>query len=246
MKKNILKVMIIFSLFCSLNVKAESFYTTDSGVELTKFQYDAITDIYSEEYAQNLTQEDYDFIHAERMIEGEFKYDVFDPSSSIVPYSPFHETEGKKLSISSSCNSSYCKITTTVTWKLVPVVRSYDVIGIRLLNTTLYDNTNSVSANFDGVNKSNVSAGKKQTTEGIANAVVVPTTGNISFVSQENRVKNVSGASIHGSYQHAVKLITLTKALDFTFDGAGYGGVFSWPSKYGQMFDKMAGVSIRL
>ena len=251
MKKNILKVMIIMGMFFSLNVKAEAYYTTPEGIELSKFQYETITNIFSEEKAKNLTQTEYDNLSVQNMIEGEFEYNSIDvvlpesPDGLIAPYSTFHETSYKRLSISKNCYTDYCEISTYLVWKSKPAVKSYDVIGARLLRTSFYSEYNWVIIDQDGTSTAKT-ADTKWSSAGIGTVFQLPSSGNIEAVTQKIRVKNVPKAIVYSSYQHAVKVISLSKAINFTFSGTGYGSVFVWTLSYGQIYDQMGGVSITL
>lgn len=245
MRKRLLGVMIIALSLFSINVKADAYYKNANGLELTEFQYKVLVDMFSEEKIEEFTEEDYDALHVERMIEGKYKYKVEEfetPEESypggLVPY-VFHETPSKKLTMAVFNNGDFCTISLTVSWKKSPVVASYDVIGIRVANSMIYDDTNSFDAKMDG--KVTTSYARAVKTE-LGLADVFKITNGISYASLDTRVRKTNNGVVYGSYQHATKAITLTNASNFTFAGTGYGSVFLWPSSIRSTYDNMSGV----
>ncbi len=245
MRKRLLGVMIIALSLFSINVKADAYYKNANGLELTEFQYKVLVDMFSEEKIEEFTEEDYDALHVERMIEGKYKYKVEEfeaPEESypggLVPY-VFHETPSKKLTMAVFDHGDSCTISLTVSWKKSPVVASYDVIGIRVANSMIYDDTNSFDAKMDG--KVTTSYARAVKTE-LGLADVFKITNGISYASLDTRVRKTNNGVVYGSYQHATKAITLTNASNFTFAGTGYGSVFLWPSSIRSTYDNMSGV----
>lgn len=256
MKKNILKVMIIMLVLFSTSVKASSYSSDDiyfinkNGIRFTEFQYNVLVDILSKAIIANFTQEEYDNFGVENIIEGEYEYvtqEFFTRETSsvggIMPLA-FHETTSKKLTLSKNCNSNYCAMNTTLTWKATPVVTSYDVIGARLVNTSFYDDLNSVTITSTSGGYKSGYAGTKKTSTGVGNAIKI--SSDVYYITHSFRVKPASNGAVYASYQHAIKTVTLTQALNFTFSGSGYGSVFIWPSSYGQIYDQMGGVKENL
>ena len=245
MRKILFGVMIIALSFFSIIVKADAYYKNENGLELTEFQYKVLVDMFSEEKIEEFTEEDYDALHVERMIEGKYKYKVEEfeaPEESypggLVPY-VFHETPSKKLTMAVFDHGDSCTISLTVSWKKSPVVASYDVIGIRVANSMIYDDTNSFDAKMDG--KVTTSYARAVKTE-LGLADVFKITNGISYASLDTRVRKTNNGVVYGSYQHATKAITLTNASNFTFAGTGYGSVFLWPSSIKGTYDNMSGV----
>ena len=245
MRKRLLGVMIIALSLFSINVKADAYYKNENGLELTEFQYKVLVDMFSEEKIEEFTEEDYDALHVERMIEGKYKYKVEEfeaPEESypggLVPY-VFHETPSKKLTMAVFDHGDSCTISLTIKKKKSPVVASYDVIGIRVANSMIYDDTNSFDAKMDG--KVTTSYARAVKTE-LGLADVFKITNGISYASLDTRVRKTNNGVVYGSYQHATKAITLTNASNFTFAGTGYGSVFLWPSSIKGTYDNMSGV----
>lgn len=249
MKKRILSVMIIALSLWSIDVFAEPYFTSTNGVELTEFQYNTLMDILYEDAVNNLTNEDYENLHVDRMIEGMFTYKTQEfetPVESypggIVPYA-YHETASKKLTLSKGCFDGYCGVTVSVSWKKIPAVASYDAIGIRFENTSFYDSTNGFTAKMDGTYSYNYNKAVK-TGNGVADIKKI-TTG-LTYMSLFTKIRQTNNAIVFGSYQHAVASVTLSQASNFTFSGNGYGQVFLWPMAIREKYDQMAGVYITL
>lgn len=135
-------------------------------------------------------------------------------------------------------------------WKIMPSVRSYDVIGVRYYNwqaTTAwgdqtaysYDegvNTTEYSYNGSNMNIQSNGVGISQnlydysSLYGLTNRIVV-----------EGKVLS-DHIGRYGSYQHATQTVTLAQSKNYTF-GNGMGEVFLFNSGIGSYYDNMQGVS---
>ena len=249
MKKRILSVMIIALSLWSIYVFAEPYFTSNNGVELTEFQYNTLMDILYEDDVYNLTNEDYENLHVDQMIEGTFTYKTQEfetpevsSTGGLVPY-VYHETTSKKLTLARTCYTDVCIITTAVTWKKVPAVASYDVIGIRFENTSFYDSTNAFTAKMSGTYYYEPNKVVK-TGNGLADIKKI-TTG-LTYMALDTKIRPSNNGIVYTSYQHAVKSVTLSEASNFTFSGNGYGQVFLWPMAIREKYDQMSGVYITL
>lgn len=253
MKKKIISVMIITITLCSMpaiNVQAEgnAFFTTFGGVELTEFQYNTLVDMLSEERVKMISEEDYNNLHVERMIEGEYKYKteeyvITDNSYTgiLTPYA-YHETTSKKLTLSIACNSTICSVASTAYWKKVPATTSYDVIGVRLENTTFHDGAHDFTYKTTDGKKVYTCDKSIRTSKGAA--CIHKISSNIDYIALDVNVNYAYNGSIFASYQHATKSVTLTQASSFEFKGTGFGSVFYWASQTVRAkYDQMAGVS---
>ena len=245
MRKRLLGIMIVALSLFSINVKADAYYKNENGLELTEFQYKVLVDMFSKEKVEGFTEKDYEALDVEKMKEGEYEYKVQEietPEESypggLVPY-VFHETASKKLTLAKFCYTDYCSIVVTLDWKKPPVVASYDVIGIRVANSMIYDTTNSFLSKMDN-NYSTSYARAVKTELGLADVFKI--TNGISYANFKTNVRKTNNGVVYGSYQHATKAISLTNASNFTFAGTGYGSVFLWPSSIKGTYDNMSGV----
>ncbi len=249
MKKRILSVMIIALSLWSIDVFAEPYFTSNNGVELTEFQYNTLMDILYEDDVYNLTNEDYENLHVDQMIEGTFTYKTQEfetpevsSTGGLMPYA-YHETTSKKITLGNMCTDSVCLVTVDVTWKKKPAVASYDAIGLRFENTSFYDSANVFSAKMSGTYYYEPNKVVK-TGNGVADIKKI-TTG-LTYMSLQAKIRPTNNAIVFGSYQHAVESVTLSQASNFTFSGNGYGQVFLWPMAIREKYDQMSGVYITL
>ncbi len=244
--RDILKGILLLCVFgFTTMVSAEEiYYVNDNGVEFTQFQYETLSEFIGEENVKTYTQAEFDQMEIGNMTEENTTYTILednkieDSASGITTYGAAHETASKKLTLSSVCNSSYCALTTHLNWKTNPKVRSYDVIGVRILGCQFYDTTAGTALKSGG--KVYSYEAKVTASNGIG-SVVKLTTGDVEYAQQVTHVKKGSG-TVFASYQHSVKSISLATAKNFTFSGAGPGSVFNWSNN--DLFDQMGGVSL--
>lgn len=249
MKKRILSVMVITISLCAIgNVYADetAYYTTTNGIELTEFQYNTLVKILSAERVSRLNANDYDVLHVDRMIPGEYsfkteEFQIGDETTSgdITPYA-YHETPAKKLTLSRACDLGICAISVTNYWKSTPKVTSYDVIGVRFDNTSFYHTNTGCYYVADG---NQTTSFNKIKTESNGAACIKKISSNIDYMTVDVALNYTSNGIVFASYQHAVSSVTLSQAADFTFKGTGYGSVFLWPMSIRTKYDQMAGVS---
>lgn len=249
MKKKILSVMIFTLSLCTMgNVQAEEepYFVTYGGVELTEYQYNTLVDILSEERVKTITEDDYNALHVERMIEGKYsykteEYEIEDPTFSwgIEPY-VYHETASKKITLSKGCFGDVCGIAVTAYWKKVPSVKSYDVIGIRFDNTSFYEGPQGF---YYGTTTGGTTSFDKsiKTTNGLA--YIKKITSDVDYLAIDADLNYTYNGIVFASYQHATSSVTLAQASNFQFKGTGYGGVFLWPMSIRTKYDQMGGVS---
>lgn len=249
MKKRILSVMVITISLCAIgNVYADetAYYTTTNGIELTEFQYNTLVKILSAERVSRLNENDYNVLHVDRMVPGEYSFKTEEfiipeetTSGDITPYA-YHETPAKKLTLSRACDNGVCAIGVTTYWKSTPKVTSYDVIGVRFDNTSFnkevvgcyYVENNSGTTSMSKTIKSNNGA-----------ACIKKISSGIDYMTLDIDLNYKSNGIAFASYQHAVSSVTLSQASNFSFDGTGYGSVFLWPMSIRTKYDQMAGVS---
>lgn len=245
MKKAVLCFVSIILIFYGNAVYAdEAYYTNLNGLKFTEYQYNTLVAMLNEHLVQNMTYEEYQNFEVENIVEGEYFYNIVEDTNPSNPNSrAYHETSCKKIVLSATCGSTECNIYLSTTWKCIPAVKSYDVTGIRLASTTFTDSTQTFNYKSNGTVKTTY-AGKKGASNGVGFAVKIPSSGDIEYTIVRAYVK--PQGRVYGTYQHAVENISLNTALDFTFNSSGYGGVFSWPSSYGQIFDQTSGVYLLL
>lgn len=245
MKRAVLFSMVIISLLVCSKVKAlddDVFYTNSNGVSLTEREYDFVQQFYSEDYPEIMTQNDYNDIARLDVNNREVNVEVYEEEDApFVPFGTYYETSAKKIAISSACMTNLCSIAIRLTWKGNPNVRSYDVIGARLVNTSLYNGggyytSMSSSAGIE------YGSNYKITSNGIGCSMKLPS--GATGISLYQTFDVVPGGTIFASYQHAVRTSTLAKSRDYTFNGVGYGNVFLYSDSVAPYYDGMGGVNI--
>lgn len=239
MKKiaKILFVLIVSLIFIS-NVSAkerEIYYTNDNGVTLTKEEYDFLGEMYWDGFQKVMTQEEYDFYNEGNYFGGTIeKKKVYDTP---LTRGTFHSTANKSIQITKSCNTT-CAISVYVEWINNPTIRSYDVIGAYLYNTS---KIGSVNANSSTNEHTNVASITNIKTNGFGSSILLPA-GNKVYVRQTFSV--TKGGRIYASYQHAIRNTTLATSQQYDISVVGYGRVFDFYGDAANIYDNMNGVDI--
>lgn len=242
MKKPVRIAMSLFifllSFFTLTNVNAEErkiYYTNNNGVELTKDEYDFLTEVYWNGYQSKMTQDEYDYYRDGDYFGGEVeKKIVYDTP---LTRGTFHSTPNKAIQISKTCNTT-CSITIGVEWINNPTIRSYDVIGAYLYNTR---KIGTVSAYATTNNNSNFASITNVQTNGFGSSVLLPSGSNVHVYQTFSVAK---GGRVYGSYQHAIKNTTLAVSQKYNIDITGYGSVFGFYGDAVNTYDNMNGVDI--
>lgn len=232
----------IVSLFLlsSMEVNAEEvYYRNNNGLPFTEFQYEMMVERFDEDIVANMKYKPYQMLGVSNINEDNYEQEVLEPSSN--SRATYYETTCKKIAIAKSCSTSKCIISFSNDWKCIPAVKSYDVSGIRLSSTNF--SASDYEAYFESNGVDTDPAGSRGASNGIGYAFKVPSSGDIGY-SLVTATVNKTGA-VYGSYQHGVRSMSLSRALDFTFSATGQGGVFEWGS-YDNYFDCMGGVYITL
>lgn len=234
----VLSVLFVTDAFA---INYNSFYINDNGVELSEEEYKIIFESYGEEYIKNMTQDDYswfdDLFVSENKIEINTYYNVENSSRATS-----HSTSSKKITIVKSCSTAKCTMITTTQWLSNPVIRSYDVIGARFDETSLY--SNSITTRVISTNGVEYFDNLKQYSTGFGVSVKLPDNASNIVVDQKFYV-NPDGI-VFASYQHATKDISLAISKLYTLGVNGYGNVFNFYGAALSVFDKMGGVNITL
>lgn len=145
--------------------------------------------------------------------------------------SSYVETTYKKLTISISKENTYYRYKTTLTWKSIPKVRSYDTIAIGFPASVKYKGT------MDFTNEYCTTAGNCSTVtgysygyygnNGVAATFKVPT-GSLKSLKQtlatdikKNTTATIVKQTAAGDYAHATETVSLTNAKKYTVGLAG-------------------------
>lgn len=239
MKKKML-IFILLVLFTSTNVYAisDAYYTNLNGVELSKEEYDFLSEFYFEGYQDYMTREDYTEFYNSHIMNGNIKINTISlNNNSSSRTTNYYETNMKLLKMSSSCSTN-CFIATTLTWKTNPSVRSYDHIGAYFYNTSIDGTVDSKLYNNENIIYSSYSS---KTSCGIDFIYKLPT--NNSSIEVVNSFYVKKSGTVNVSYQHAKKSISLKNSKKYSFSGVGYGGVYDFTNSVSSYYDAMSGLS---
>ena len=252
MKKTYLIFGIIMMVLFLPNCFAKSYYTNNNGVSLTEKEYSFISNMFYIGFQETLTPEDYNNIFENDQVVNSTieKETIFENDSKNINLKTFtksmestmgtyFETASKKITISKSCTTN-CLVTIYVEWKKTPSVRSYDVVGALIKDTSIVINPVTRVSNSTGVNSSNE---KVTNSNGFGVSIKLLPSGNDMRITQYFSVKK--GGTVYGSYQHAKKSISLANSKKYTISYSGLGNVFLFNNlTLRNHYDGMSGVSI--
>lgn len=237
MKKGLLIVVLLSCCMFVTNVHAKQvYYENEYGVQLTKEEYDYLVYMYWDGAQDFMTQEDYSKFEQSGIVGGSLSSTTY--TEPVLTRGASYETASKSLKISSSCSTN-CNISIVATWKNLPAIRSYDVIGAYLENTSLLTTPTTKVTSSSGTSQSSEI---KSSNVGLGVSIALPTYGTSIIVTQSFKVS--SGGTVYGSYQHAIKTISLANSKNYTFSKSGYGGVFNFSGIASSTYDRMNGVSL--
>lgn len=241
MKKCLAILLTTFFLSIPSVFAKDTFYTNNYGVEFTEEEYNFISMFYFEGYQDYMNQERYESFIESDIMNGNIQTVSSEDIPNITPYATMHETNAKVIKISSSCDTE-CTVSTTLTWKNTPTVKSYDVIGAYLKGATYKNDTlltilaTSSTTQFpsDNIIKSN----------GVATSMKLPNDSTGLKINQSFETSR--SGTVNSSYQHAKRTSTSAKSKQFSFSEAGFGKVFLFNDSVKDYYDAMGGVSLNL
>lgn len=236
----------ILVMFCILEVNVnaleneEVYYENENGVQFTKSEYDFVGEFYYDGYQEYMTLENYNRLKDTNVMTKEIKKVVYGDGGIQTLTDVSYQSASKKLVLSYACPSR-CYASFQASWLTIANVRSYDLIGVYspTANALVAEGaTMGYSGNvFLPVEKNN-------STYGISATFKLPSTDAKYIFTLDFDVPK--GTKVFASYQHAKKTISLANSRKYTFNSAGYGGVFDFDSSVSSYYDGMSGVSATL
>jgi hypothetical protein len=227
------KILLLLSLALALPfaINAEEIENNEPDfVSTTKF-YKTTT------YYGDLLQIDNKFVNS---ITTEITEEEYNNASNNLPKSATVETTYKKLTSTITKNGSYYRYKAELTWKLIPSVRSYDIIGIGFYQTVkvkgnnLYFTQNYCLSNGNCYNSS---VNYPQIfTNGAGTSFALPS-GNLSslketlyFDVEKNTTATITSQLAASDYSHATSSISLNNSKKYTVNanGISLNGVSSY------------------
>ena len=248
MKKGLLIIIAGLILLTSINMVSAASQsdtiTNKSGVVIPIDKYNALASIYSSNFMNYMTQDQYDIIKDKDLSKVEIveTTDADIPNNGISTCATEHTTESKSLTIIN--NSGY--ITMTLSWLKVPYIKKYDVMAFRKNSSVNFTSSYSYRQYYVANNSLNLSVTKygQNFDNGVGATFKVQNGTNHEM---ELSVDATGSGRIYGSYQHAShSSATLENAMDYTLSGSGYGGVILFNPKIESKFDAMGGVYLTI
>lgn len=242
MKKKGIILLVMFALIIFTNnvyAYEEKVYVNDNGVSLTQKEYDFVEAFYGSDFFEKMTIEEYEWIEDLNINSNEVEIQTTYDYSASLNRTTSHATANKKITIAKSC-STICTIITNVTWYSNPVVRSYDVIGARFVNTSLASDTITTKLYSSGstITSTNI----KTTSNGFGVSIKLP--ASVTDIRVEQKFYVNTGGYVYASYQHAITSVSLSTSTLYTISNGGYGGVFNFYGAAVGCYDQMGGVYI--
>lgn len=240
----IFSIFAFMSLFIFTNVFAlnDTYYRNNNSVEFTEKEYNYFYEIYGIEYIDNMTQEEYNWYSDLNINNNELEMSTYYDVPVSVMDNTSHATASKKITLTKSCSTAKCTIMTNVKWLVNPVIRSYDVIGVRFDGVSLSESTISTqvkssagTSSFDNL---------KLYTNGFGVSVKLPSDATNIIIDQ--KFYTTTSGRIYASYQHVTSNVTLATSKLYTISSSGYGGVFNFYGAALDKYDGMGGVNISL
>jgi len=275
-KKYIIFALLSFIFILPHIARAESI-TNNNGIVISEEEYNDFLQVYDHNYIMHMSETKYnklktlDFdnltketkyietvfnpslqLTTEREITKE-EYDNFNPVMPLLDDAGVStETNAKILDMTIIGGTTWNWVTTGVSWKYIPVARSYDVVGFYGVGFdfgegtqsgeqiyTLDGNYTTIDYAWNGTNIKKFSNGF-----GISMNIVNSDITTLQLLVECDVSPNMTSPSIYTSYQHAISDVTLAQSQNYTLGSTGLGGVFVFPYSISQKYDGMSGVHV--
>lgn len=164
------------------------------------------------------------------------------------------ETSYKMIRISAThISGNYYLMNLYAKWLINPVVKSFDVMGLRLDDASMVANSQSgiqlynIGTATGNVNYSPNGTNIKKSTNGFGISMNLVDEGtNFECNIQADVIATTKYATVYGTYQHAAKNVTLAQSQNYVISHNGLGKVLNFDSSVVANYDRMGGVSVAL
>lgn len=240
MKKFFMLLLVTVFAFNVTKVAAEEiFYENDKGVTFTKEEYDYITYMFWDGFQDEMTEADYDkYIDYDLINSTKKGKVVYEPP---VTRATYIEDRAARLQIAYACGVNDCLVSVDYIWKVNPTVRSYDVMGAYLYNTSL---TNTPTTYLSSTQGGQFYSNYRMFSNGFGISMQLPQYASDLIFNQNFRVEEQG--TVYASYQHAMRSTSLANSQNYTLSRSGFGGVFDFEGVAFNTYDRMNGVEITL
>lgn len=171
---------------------------------------------------------------------------------SIIRTSGIHTTNSKKITMDLFQNQGDYRnffVRINNQWTKMPSKRSFDVIGIRYSNASLYNDTISAVQYYDNTSILYNSGNDHRVSANNGNGYSMNLVDNATSITNELDAiiyaSNPSGVlNVCGSYQHATQSLSLVNSKKYGFSSSGLGSVFAFTNGYGSYYDNTQGICL--
>lgn len=176
-------------------------------------------------------------------------------NNAIVPYdATYRETSYKVVRITSSLIGGNKYLMNQYTrWLISPAVKSFDVAAMRLDDVSIVDGTQygtqvyKIGSNYETVIYHPDGTNIKKASNGFGISMnLVDNSTYFECDIEADVIATTKYATVYGTYQHAVRNMTLAQSQNYTISHNGLGGVVNFASGVVQYYDRMGGVEIAL
>jgi len=251
--------------------------TNINGIVISEEEYNNFLKVHSHEYIMTMNDDKYQKLksldYSNVVTETKYIETTYNPSLNLITEQELTEEEyenyntwttyglsdgglsrestAKRLVMAVLGGTTWNYVSLTATWKYVPTVRSYDVIGFRGYGLEFRDGSQignqiyAVDGEYTMIDYDWNIANTKRFDNGFGISMNIVNNTDIEFLQliAECDVKMLeSYPSLSGSYQHAVSSVSLANSQNYTLGGAGLGTVFVFPYSISQKYDGMSGL----
>ena len=227
---------LAFIVFCCPVHASRIYYTNQYGVNFTEQQYNFYSEMFFEGYQEFVTVADFNKALSTNIFNGTIeKTSVIIPSYEIGYNKGAIVTEkGRTLSIGKSCDSTECFYSLTAVWNGIPNVTSYDILGSRIVGGSYTYISCGVAT---GLGYTYTECTPDTPTGGFGYSLQIAPVVNLQVGTS---FYTTTGATLYGSYQHAIQNVSLSTSKLYYINYMGYGGVFDF---YGAAWGKYDGAN---
>ena len=230
----------------------------DDGVDITEEYYVTEQSGENETDIQITEQEAMDILNMKNVkINGSFSQTLLSSGYDVTRRTAVSETALRKVELKMiNVAESYKRVRLTCTWLTIPDVKSYDVIGFRAMGseaisiTDISDGGNIVGYQYcdgkSGVKYTMASGNIKINGRGIGISIDLDDSASKSLKLEfYTTFGNASEAfGVAGTYQHAIKDITLSRSKSYTINSLGLGTVLKYSTANAKYYDGAAGLTV--
>ncbi len=238
-------LIILILLTPCLNVYASeksSIIVNRNGVSMTQEEYDYIEGNFGKTFA-DLANEDF--------INGALNGDVEKIKPNYVPstIATIHPISDLSLNIDVSLlkpNKQYLFLLSAI-WNPLPDMKSFDIMGFRWSNNLVIDEWKvKQDYGYGVINYSLTGNNTKYNSNGVGTSMNLlndATGALLCYMEFTGHFTSSAETTVSGSYQHAWKDVTLEQSQEYTFNSAGLGNVFYYPSTIRSLYTNFDGVT---